>query len=67
MPLSRFLLKQQLVSSKPVNEEIKVNGQRLETIPRFKYPTSVVSDEGSKGLQDSTDDSSTDRVETSFE
>ena len=30
------------------NKEIKVNGQKLETITSFKYPGSVVSDEGSK-------------------
>ena len=31
-----------------VNKEIKVNGQKLETITSFKYLGSVVSDEGSK-------------------
>ena len=31
-----------------INTEIKVNGQRLETVTSFKYLGSVVSDEGSK-------------------
>ena len=30
------------------NTEIKVNGQKLETVTSFKYLGSVVSDEGSK-------------------
>ena len=31
-----------------INTEIKVTGQKLETVTSFKYPGSVVSDEGSK-------------------
>ena len=31
-----------------VNTEIKVNGQKLETVTTFKYLGSVISDEGSK-------------------
>ena len=31
-----------------INTEIKVNGQKLETVTSFKYLGSVVSDEGSK-------------------
>ena len=31
-----------------VNTEIKVNGQKLETVTRFKYLGSVITDEGSK-------------------
>ena len=31
-----------------INTEIKVNGQRLETVTSFKYLCSVISDEGSK-------------------
>ena len=31
-----------------INKEIKVNGQKLETVTCFKYLGSVVSDEGSK-------------------
>ena len=52
-----------------INKEIKVNRQKLETVTSFKYPGSVISDEGSKPdtLQDSTDDSSIDKIETSLE
>ena len=31
-----------------INKEIKVNGQKLETVTNFKYLGSVVSAEGSK-------------------
>ena len=31
-----------------INKEIKVNGQRLETVTSFKYLGSVITDEGSK-------------------
>ena len=31
-----------------INTEIKVNGQKLETITSFKYQGSVITDEGSK-------------------
>ena len=31
-----------------INTEIKVNGQKLETVTRFKYLHSVTTDEGSK-------------------
>ena len=31
-----------------INTEIKVNGQKLETVTHFKYLGSVVTDEGSK-------------------
>ena len=31
-----------------INEEIRVNGQKLETVTSFKYLGSVVSDKGSK-------------------
>ena len=31
-----------------VNTEIKVNGQKLETVTSFKYLGSVITDEGSK-------------------
>ena len=31
-----------------INTEIKVNGQKLETVTRFKYLGSVISDEGLK-------------------
>ena len=35
-------------SASGINTEIKVNGQKLETVTRFKYPGSVITDEGSK-------------------
>ena len=31
-----------------INTEIKVNGQKLETVTSFKYLSSVIIDEGSK-------------------
>ena len=31
-----------------INREIKVNGQKLETVTSFKYLSSVITDEGSK-------------------
>ena len=31
-----------------INTEIKVNGQKIETVTGFKYLSSVISDEGSK-------------------
>ena len=31
-----------------INTDIKVNGQKLETVTSFKYLGSVISDEGSK-------------------
>ena len=31
-----------------INTEIKVNGQKLETVISFKYLDSVIADEGSK-------------------
>ena len=31
-----------------INTEIKVNGQKLETVASFKYLGSVITDEGSK-------------------
>ena len=30
-----------------INKEIKVNGQKLETVTSFKYLGSVIADEGS--------------------
>ena len=55
-----------------INTEIKVKGQRLETVTSFKYLGSVITDEGSKPQTLSrivvcTDNSSTDKVETSLE
>ena len=31
-----------------INTEIKINGQKLETVTSFKYQGSVISDEGSE-------------------
>ena len=31
-----------------INTEIKINGQRLETVTSFKYLGSIITDEGSK-------------------
>ena len=31
-----------------INTQIKINGQKLETVPGFKYLGSVITDEGSK-------------------
>ena len=31
-----------------INTEIKINGQKLETVTSFKYLVSVITDEGSK-------------------
>ena len=52
-----------------INTEIKMNGQKLETVTSFKYLRSVIADEGSKPeiLQDSTGNSSIDKAETSLD
>ena len=51
-----------------INTEIKVNGQKLETVTSFRYLGSVITDEGYKPetLQDSKDNSSIDKAETSL-
>ena len=53
-----------------INTEIKVNGQKLETVISFKYLGSVITDEGSKSedtLQDSTNNRSIGTAETSLD
>ena len=53
-----------------INTEVKVNGQKLETVTSFKYLGSVITYEGSKPeivSGDSTDNSSIDKVETSLQ
>ena len=35
-------------STSGINTEIKVNGQKLEAVTSFKYPGSVITDEGFK-------------------
>ena len=44
-----------------INTEIRVNRQKLETVTSFKYLGSVITD------QDSTDNSSIKKAETSLE
>ena len=59
-----------MTNSGGINTEIKVNEQKLETVTSFKYLGSAIFDEGSKPentLQDSTDNSSIDKVETNLE
>ena len=36
-----------MTNTSGINTEIKVNGQKLETVTSFKYLGSVISDEGS--------------------
>ena len=55
-----------------INIEIKVNRQRLETVTSFMYLDSVIAVKGSKPQiptdgQNSRDNSSIDKVETSLE
>ena len=53
-----------------INTEIRINGQKLETVTSFKYLGSVITDERFKAwdtLQDSTDNGSIDKAETSLE
>ena len=54
-----------------INTDIKVNGQKIETVTCFKYLGSVIADEGSKPdrvtLQNSTSNSSIDKAETNLD
>ena len=52
-----------------INTEIKINGQKLETVTSFKYLGSVITDEGSNPeiLSRIAVNSSIDKVETSLE
>ena len=52
-----------------IDTEIKVNGQKLETVTSFKYPGSVITDEGSKPeiFSSIAQASSIDKAETSLE
>ena len=52
-----------------INTEIKVNGQKLETVRSFKYLGSVITDEGSEPeiLSRIAQNSDIDKVETSLE
>ena len=52
-----------------INTQIKVNGQKLETVTSFKYLGSVITGKCSKPeiCSGITDDSSTGKFETSLE
>ena len=50
-----------------INTDITVKEQKLHTVTSFKYLGSVITDEVSILIQDSTDNSSNDKVETSLE
>ena len=50
-----------------INTEIKVNGQKLETVTSFKYLGSIITDEGSKPKILSTGNSNIDKAETSLD
>ena len=48
MEISAEKAKLMINNTSCVNKELKVNRQKLETVTRVKYQSSVVSDEGSK-------------------
>ena len=48
MEISAEKTKMMTNNTSGINTEIKVNGQRLETVTSFKYLGSVIIDEGSK-------------------
>ena len=48
MEISAKKTKLMTICTSGINKEIKVNGQKLETVTSFKYLCSVISDEGSK-------------------
>ena len=48
MEVSAQKAKMMINNTSGINTEIKVNGQKLETITSFKYLGSVITDEGSK-------------------
>ena len=48
MEISAEKTKLMKTTTSGINTEIKVNGQKLETVTSFKYLGSVISDEGSK-------------------
>ena len=63
--------KTQLVTNNTssINTEIKVNGQKLETVTSFKYLGSLITDEGSKPeilSRTAQTTAATDKVETSL-
>ena len=48
MEISAETTKLMINNTNSINTEIKVNGQKLETVTSFKYLGSVITDEGSK-------------------
>ena len=48
MEISAEKTKQQCNNTSGINTEIKIKGQKLETVTSFKYLGSVITDEGSK-------------------
>ena len=48
MEISAVKTKLMTNNTSGINAEIKVNGQKLETVTSFKYLGSVMTDEGSK-------------------
>ena len=48
MEISAEKIKMMTNNTSGINTEIKVNGQKLETVTSFKYLGSVITDEGSK-------------------
>ena len=48
MEISAEKTKLMINNTSGINTEIKVNGQKLETVTSFKYLGSVITDEGSK-------------------
>ena len=48
MDISAEKTKQMTKDTSGINTEIKVSGQKLETVTSFKYLGSVITDEGSK-------------------
>ena len=48
MEVSAEKIKLMTSNTSGINTEIKVNGQKLETVTSFKYLGSVITDEGSK-------------------
>ena len=48
MEISAEKTKMMTNNTSGINTEIKVNGQKLETVTGFRYPGSVITDEGSR-------------------
>ena len=65
--LFNIFLERIMADATPVaSTEIKVNGQKLETVTSFKYLGSVITDEGSKP-EILSSNSSIDKAETSLD